>query len=522
MCCEGNAACEQPRCLGPCESEELLPSSAGCSFIANRQLHLVDGLLAWHGIEDEREEWDSLVIANPSTELIATVQAYFIPEGQDEEQLFEDPDTGSTDPITLAPGELYEFKLTNDFAMGEFTVFRAGGMYRVEADAPIIAYQHSPYRAFVGNDSSLLLPENTLGNRYVVASYNPHSAQAEFLGRPSYFEMIAIEDGTQVSWLAQFRPTSGNGLPIETVERGEWSPVIKMNRFETLRVTASYNHHLENPDKQDVSGTVIESNKPIWVMAASRCSRVPRRFPPESGMEPVGPELGFCDPLQELLIPIRYWGDEYVLAHAPPRGNERHYWRIYGGEEGATVEASEDVEGLPYTFRSVGDFVEVSTANEQNVVLTADGVFMPVGYMQSRHKTGELPDDQTTERGDPSMWQLIPVGQWLSRYVFVTGKDFTQHYVQVTRSLGGPDVLLDGDPVDTLGNWTWEAVGDYEVITPQISEDLHTIESEGDFGIIQFGVSSTPQPGCEDPLGIDCNSTYAYPGGMKAEPFFEG
>ncbi len=498
MCCEGNATCPEARCLGPCEAEDLLPSSAGCSFIANRQLHIVDGLLEFHGLTDERDEPDAIVIANPSTELIATVQAYFVPEGKNKEEPFGEP-------VTLAPGEFEVYDLNTAFVAGTTTMFRSGGMYRVQSDAPIIAYQHAPFRAFPGNDSSMLLPEATLGTDYVVASYNPHHEQNEGLGRPTYFEIIATEDETDVRWHAQFAATSGNGLPVDEVPEGEWSASIRMNRYDTLRVTASRNANQEDRDRQDVSGTVVESNKPIWVVGASRCSRVPVRDEPE---------LGFCDPLQELLIPMSFWGQTYVAAHPPLRDTERHHWRIYGADQGTTVSASIDVEGLPYTFQSRGDFVEVSVPNGSNFVLEGDGAFMPVGYLESRHKTGE-PEEEQTDKADPAMYQLIPVGQFLSRYVFVTGLEWTVHYVQVVRPLDGPEVMLDGAPIEVF-----EQVGEFEVANVEVGEGLHTVESTAPIGITQFGLAFSELPGCADPLGVVCNSSYAYPGGMKSEQIY--
>jgi hypothetical protein len=497
MCCDGTDLCPTPRCFGPCESEDLLPSSAGCSFIANRQLHLVEGVFEYHGLLDERHEPDAIVVANPNTEMIATIQVFRVPEGKSKEEEYGEPHT-------LAPGEYDVYEIDTAFVAGTSTMFRSGGMFRIESDAPVVAYHHAPYRAFLGNDSSMLLPESALGNVYVVASYAPHSATPLGIGRPSYFEIIAVENQTTVSWMAQFAATGGNGLPVKEVLEGEWSQEIKMNRFDTLRVAASRNYNQDNHNLQDVSGTVVVADKPIWVVGASRCSRVPVRE------EPVA---GYCDPLQELLLPLEYWGSSYVVAHPPLRTSERHYWRVYGAEAGVTIDADRDIPGLPYTFESRGDFVEIVVPYETSFMLTGSGAFMPVGYLQSRHQNGE-PTEEMAAYGNPAMYQLVPTGQFLNRYVFATGVSWDDHFVQITRQVGSAEVRLNGDVVEAFD----EQIGDYEVATVPIEEGTHIIDSIDDFGIVQFGWAWGEHEACEAPVSPNnqCHSSYAYPGGMKS------
>ena len=97
------------------------------------------------------------------------------------------------------------------------------------------------------------------------------------------------------------------------------------------------------------------------------------------------------------------------------------------------------------------------------------------------------------------MTQAIPVEQYLSRYAFVTGLEYTQHYVQVIRAAGNADVMLDGAAV--TGYYT---VGDYEVADWEIAEGSHFARSEGAFGVTQVGYTPV--------------TSYAYPGGMALAP----
>lgn len=512
-CVEGNGPEVADRCLGPCESEDILPSSAGCSFIANRQTHLVDRLGLVLDVPESDWEPDGFVVANAGGDLIATVQLYEIPEGMNVEEPFGEP-------FTLGPGEFRQFDLDSSIVLGASTALRAGGMLRVDADAPVIAYHHAPYRAFVGNDSSLMLPESALGKNYVVASYPPHYVQHQGAGEPTYFEIIAVENDTQIRWLAQFAATAGNGLPIDQVEEGEWSQDVKLNRYETLRVTASRNVNEENPHLRDVSGTVIEADKPIWVVGASRCSAVPISDDLTTG----------CDPLQEVLIPMEYWGDEYVAGHSPLRTTEQHHWRIYGADQGVEVTTSPPQDGTPYTFQSRGDYVDVVSEHGESFTVNSDGAVMVVGYLQTRDQTSDDPEEEPVQIGDPAMYQLVPTGQFLNNYVFVTGIDWDTHIVQVTRTVDGPDVFLDEVLLQDLEDddsltVTFETVppGDYELVTVVgITEGAHQIRSAGPFGITQFGWANGEHDACQPPYSGQgtCQTSYAYPGGMRSEPIF--
>ncbi|MEX1365420.1 MAG: IgGFc-binding protein, partial [Nannocystaceae bacterium] len=486
--CAETDSCEQDRCIGPCDIEADLPSSAGCSFIANRQLHL------------EETSPDGLVVANPNTELPATIQFYRTPEGERKEEAVGEP-------IVLNPEQDYLFELDANFVLGTSSQFRTGGTYRVESDVPIIAYLHSPLVVDRGNDSSMLLPETTLRRDYVVFSFSPHEEQPQGQGEPSYFEIVALEDFTTVTWTPPV-DTAGTGINIDFVPAGETSSPLPMNRFDTVRIAASANFQ-EDADLRDVSGTVIKSDKPIMVVGASRCSRVPVRT--EEGQE-----LGRCDPLQEVLIPLDYWGERYVAAHSPIRDTERHWWRIYSGTADVRITAeaglgcSEPVlndsnctapnvfDGEGCTLAARGDWIQVDVNNQCSFFLDSNntGAFMPVQYLQSsRHPTE--PAAESTGIGDPAMYQMVPVEQFLSRYVFSTGRGFDFDYVQVIREVGGPSVFLDNQSVTGFN----PVNATYEVADVQISEGAHVIESNVPFGIVQFGYSSDgPSDNCNSQI----------------------
>lgn len=506
--CDANDSCmpcsaEDPECtgavcVGPCESSQDVPSSAGCSFFATGML-----ISASQGgsIEDAS---DAVVLANPNTEGDATVQIYLAPKGSNVEQPVGDP-------ILLAPGETFLFVFEEDLTDnqsngGGTSKYQSGGVYHVVSDLPIIAYQHTPLTEVGTNESSLLIPEENLRQDYVIYNHTPYA-------EPGYFVVVAVENQTTVRWTPTVE-TAGNNLPLPFVEAGQTGE-YKLNRLDTMRIAASAN--LGRPEcQQDLSGTVIESDKPIMVLSAvvgarvpycnsTGCTNNPQVLESIPGCEP--PEyledLACCsttDHIQEVNIPLDYWGKLYVGAHSPLRGTEEHYWRVFAGDDNVTITTDPPQPGTPIVLAKRGDYAELVLPNATSVVFEGDKPFMPVQYTTIHIYANDM--------GDPAMAQSIPVEQFLSRYAFVTGIGYDIHYVQVIREAGAAPVYVDGTEVGG-----YYMIGNFEISDVVVEEGSHEIRSDDPFGIIQWGYDGKK-------MGDNAPSAYGYPGGMKVEQIF--
>lgn len=462
--CDAYQECRGGQCVGPCELAQDLPSSAGCSFFANAMLHRLP------------DDPDAMVVGNPNDE-IATLQLYYTPVGKRVEEAVGDP-------VMLMPGNTEVFYMDMRSLGSAPTWFRTGGTYRVESDFPIVAYQHSPLEARASNDSSMLLPESALRGDYVVLSYPPFEDDTHPWGNgfPSYFTIIGTEDGTTVEWTPPV-DTEGDG-PVPYVMAGETGSQ-KVNRFDTLRIAAA---RIDGQPaiEQDVSGTVIRADKPIWVVGAVSCAYVPHI------------DGGFCDHLQELLFPLNYWGRQYVGAAAVVRGDVDQYWRVFAGSDDVTISTEPVQPGTPLTLAKRGDYQDVVLPKGTSVVFSGDKAFMPVQYIAS----------DSMQRSPPAMYQTVPVAQFLDSYAFVTGVTYEENYVQIIRAAGAADVIVDTDVVTG-----YDPVGDFEVANVLIGQGEHTATSDDPFGIIQFGFSSKDDEG-------DWEGSYAYPGGLKVDVIY--
>ncbi len=463
-------------CVGPCELATA--SSVGCEFVAIR-------VRSSNGGQDPAEYYDALVVGNPDSQAIE-VQLYFTPDLSHQEAAM-----GA--PVLLAPGEAHIFELTDD-PVATYSTYNIGGVYRVKSDLPVVAYLHSPLQNSRSNDASLLLPVRSLRGEYVITSYPAYvdpKNPGGYGGRPSYFNVVALEDNTLFEWTPP-RDTAGDGVPVKMVPAFETGQLSLLAR-DIVQIGARTTEDMDFA-VQDISGTVVRADKPVWVLGGTSCARVP-----------FGSE-GFCNHLQEQMIPTEYWGTRYIAAHSPLRGKENHYWRVYAGADKVQVWTDPGQAGGSWLFEKKGDFVDLEVPSGKSFTFQGLGPFMPVQYLASNTEADGI--------GDPAMYQTIPVDQFLERYVFVTGAGYGQNYAQVVRLQGAADVLLNGEKV--TGYYSVVAVGlNFEVadvpLGPGETPRVFVAESDDAFSVSVIGYTTAGE-----------ESAYAYPGGMKLEVINEG
>ncbi len=481
VCSENGDGGSKTSCIGPCEKASGTPSSVGCEFLGIRAR-------SFNGADDPVKFFDALIVGNPDKVETAEVQLYFASNGSG-------TDEPLGDLVSLAPGESHIFQMTTS-PIGGYSAVRSGGVYRVVSDIPVVAYQHSPLENSASNDSSMLLPTRSLRQDYVIASYPPFADKTtpdDKNGRPSYFNVIALENDTTIEWTPR-ATTFGNGFPFVNVAPGE-TGTITINRGDVMQVGAASPEGDTDYFKHDVSGTLVHSDKPIWVLGGTACAFVPFD------------STGFCNHLQEQMLPIEYWGTKYVGAHSPLRAAEPHIWRIYAGEAGVSVTTDPPQPGTPFTLNERGAFKEIIVGSGKSFTFQGTGPFLPVQYLVGSKQAGG--------KGDPAMYQMIPIEQFLDRYVFVTGVNYDTNYAQVIRVKGAADVKINNEVV--TGYYLINAVNglQYEVadwpLAPGDVPKVYVAESDDAFGVMVIGYQT---------LG-KAYSAYAYPGGMALKPLVE-
>jgi hypothetical protein len=463
------------RCRAPADG------AVGCAFALAPSLNLSDLFGA--------PEPDGVIVTHAGPDTIE-IQAFVVESGDLEEQPL-----GTR--VYLRPGERAMIPLPT-LPRPSVSQRAEGGFIRVVGDGPFAAVQYAPARAFVGNDSTLLQPDAVQGRRYVVTTYPPHYLHFQGVGEPSYVHVLAHADDTKVRFLPRHVDTAAGGDGVDAVPAGQWSDWIELDRNESILVVPDADVTASH-DRRDLSGTVIEASAPVQATVGTRCAAVPISADPRHN----------CDPMLEQAIAVEHWGRTYVAAHPPLRVDESHHLRIYAGASSLTITASG--EGLDTTFAlpELGEYRELEVAHGSNVVVTADGPVMVVGYLQSREL--EDPVGGSAGLGDPAMYPFTAVEQFDDHYALATGIGWDTHFVQLVRPGGEAEVLLDDTPVVD-----WETVGDWKMAIVEVDEGTHELRATVPFGVTQFGINNSRRDACVpfSPTGT-CQTSYAHAGGMR-------
>ncbi|MBI5531408.1 MAG: IgGFc-binding protein [Deltaproteobacteria bacterium] len=425
-------------CVSLCVVAEKAPSSVGCSFFA----------LNMDNFNEANP--DAVVVGNTSATLTAIVNFYGSPGGVE---------TAIESNVQIPPQGQHTFMIPNGAGdvIESGSALRVGGSFRVASDIPVIAYQHSPLQPQATNDASCLIPESTLGTHYVIGSYT------DALGSyPSYFNVVASQDNTSVTFTVPVATQGGTGVPALAANG---STTVVMNRYDTLQVVAP---------GSDITGTDLTATAPVAVFGAVECAQVP-------------PGATYCDHVEEQSIPVRNWGKKYVGAHAPLRsGTEHFFWRILAQTDNTTVTTTPPQTGFPKTLNK-GQFYEFWTT--QSFMFEGDQPFAAFQYVSGQ-------DAFNAGTGDPAMITAIPVEQFLKSYVILTPSGYTFDYVQVIRTTAD-DVIVDGTPIPAN---EYSPVGAYTVADHKVAAGSHSLTSTSPFGIVGVGYTGV--------------TSYGYPGGF--------
>lgn len=344
--------------------------------------------------------------------------------------------------------------------------------FRVTSDSPITAMQINPIGgapSFVP-DASMLLPINSLGQAYYGMGYGS-----------GFVIVVATEDGTTIN-------TDGG--------------MFVLDAFDT------YTFNLPDP-----TGFFVGSDHPVAMFSGSSCVNVPAG-------------AGWCDHIEEAVIPLAAWGTSYVAARHPHRQPMLHpapesvYWRVIAGVDAMTitVEPAGIVPGNQIALAAAGDWFELSST--ESFVLTApdDEPFMAVQFMAGGstvfNATGCAPGPAV---GDPYMMQMVPAAQWLTSLPFLTDTSYAMDFVLLVREAG---VQVELDCLGVVDASHFEAIPGtpYEVGTVEL--DIDGLGGEGTcVDGQQFVVSDGPVGVMVG--GYDCAASYGYPGGLSLDALWE-
>ena len=401
-------ACQAGECVSLCDIETDAPSSYGCLFYA------VD--------MDQNDVSEDA----PFGVVVSNVEAGF-----SSAVTVEARDAGVWYPVltsTVAPltSELFTLprREIDDSGINE------GGAYRITTSVPVVAYQFNPIfgSGWYLTDASLLLPVEAWGTEYRIPGWmeQPEGDRPQH----SSLDVVAMVDGTVVTVTPACETLSGPGVAVASPT----APVqVVLDEGDVLQLGSA-------AEGLSLAGShvVTDASTPVAVFAGHECAYIP------------GDGYCCCDHLEEQILGMHTWGQEYLAARIPPRATTPEYavWQFVAGNGAVTLtfDAHADVIGLPASSSlgagEVASYLVSGTpADPGDFAVTGDAPFLLTQYMVCA--------DVATEDavGDPSMVQAIPAEQWLSEYVVLVPPTWEQDHLLLTR-VQGTTVEVDGQDVD--------------------------------------------------------------------------
>jgi hypothetical protein len=370
--------------------------------------------------------------------------------------------------------------------------------FRVESNLPVTVHQFNPRnnsQAVYSNDASLLLPQATLGTRYM------------FLGWPTFQYRGSTTWGRATATVVASRADTEVTItsPVE-IRAGDDLPGIAANTPTTFALELGDVLNLETADGPlDLSGLLVESTAPVSVFSGHACANVPTAVP-------------YCDHLEQQVYPVTAWGTSYLATKFMPRGTEDDVWRVLAAEDGTLLQTRPAIEGVDGVTLNAGQVLEF--ASRLDFEISGSGPISVAQFMvgseypiDAAQPCTRLPDvncaipgaalcnDGATAIGDPAFLLSVPTAQFLESYLLLTPADYEEDYANLIFP-DGATLTLDGEPLDTTAATAIGSTG-WNVLRQPMRAGRHEVVGTAAFGITAYG--------------YDCNVSYAYPGGLSVE-----
>ncbi len=325
------------------------------------------------------------------------------------------------------------------------------------------------------SDASLLVPATAMTGNYRVTSYPAWPAEQV----PSYVGVTATADATtlkvKVSSLGEI--LGGTGVTA-TAKDGVLQ--LSLNAGDVVELVGGITAG------SDLSGSLVQADKPVQVIAGSSCMQVPNA-------------IKACDHIEESVLPAETLGKHYFVARPTGPGGApvAHVVRIYGNVDGTKLSYPAGTPLNAPAAINAGQVFDMGLVNEDFEIL-ADNEFAVAMFQQGGAAVDPLAP-QGTRKGDPSQSQATAVEQWRKSYIFIAPDDYTVNYVDVIQPMDA-SIIVDGASSIAPVKVGTSDFGVARVTLSGGAGGVHVVLGDKPFGI--------------QVLGYAPYTSYQYPGGL--------
>ncbi len=515
--CDTTQGCSGGKCIAACDAAVANKSSVGCEYFAhNPRMIFGAGCFALY----VANTWNSDVSVTSDIDgtTIDLSKYTYLPSGTGQSLTMKPIGQGGTIPegqvgvVFLREGQDFGGGLSTACGYGVTVAetdpaaaawadpatgtSNAAKALHVVASAPVVIYDILPFgggRSQV-TDASLLLPTSTWDTNYIAITPRP-------LGNNTLnpaISIVASSDNTNVTINPSVAIAAGTGVAATAASTPITYPLSK---GQVLRI--------EQAD--DLLGSIISSNNPIGLWGEQQCINI---------------DASACDGSHEQIPPIRAFGSEYVYGRYRDRVDnmdETPPTRITGAVDGTTLTWDPSPTGAQATLgkgqsfevRSSGPFIVKSQDTQHpfyvGTYMTGGGAF-------------------ANGNGDPEFVNVVPTGQYLSKYVFFTDPTYPETNLVFIRKLGADNAFHDVtlDCAGTLTGWmpvgssgqyqiTWRDLVRHDFVGQNGCDNgSHESHSDGPYTLTVWGWG-TAESGTQTTGVYSQWTSYAYPAGASVQ-----
>ena len=460
--------CNKGKCSEACEPPER-NTNRGCNFFtANLPNH---------------ESYKiGFIVHNPS-KLTAKVQLFNGTRG-----------LGSAE---IKPGKQATITVDEGTDMVDGSAFQKGWGFELSSNVRVEAMQISPIVITTQNtitqrssDGTMLLPYAALGDLYYAIAA-PVSGKDDM----SYVAVVGSYPNTKVTITAATDTLAGTGIPA--LKKGQKHNVTLQRKDLVVLATKTLG--------ADITGTEIKADQRVAVFGGNSCLNLPAG-------------KSHCDHVQEQLLPVGSWGPSYVATKFKARGKtpEKDHWRIFGPAKGAISVTISTGKAAPVVKKlKAGEIYDYETTESFAV---RSSVFFAVAHFAVGQAAVPMPLDKTFSEGfdskekcptsasegnlgDPAMSIVVPHRNFAESYDVLVPSNYKYDFLTITipSRVNKPLIVLDGKLVTQP---IIRIKGTYYFHTQmRITDGYHTVTANGPIGL--------------ELHGYDCNTAYAYNGGIE-------
>ncbi len=364
----------------------------------------------------------------------------------------EIPGISFTTTFSVTPEEITTIQLPSTAAVTSNDLIEKKGIH-ITAKQEVTVYGINQMQ--FSTDAFLALPINVLNedkdSDYIIMSYTNLNSSIT-----SEFGLVGTENNTKVTIIPSKNvPGHPSGVPF----------TINIGKGETYQLQAT------GSSTNDLTGTIVSSDKPIAVFGAHVCANVP-------------PNTTFCDHIVEQLPPTTTWGEKFVTVPLATR-LKGDIFRILSSTNNTKVEVK-GIKGFTQSFTiNRGEFRELDIPSNEYTEITSSNPILVAQFSKGDES------DPTIVNGDPFMLLVPSLEQFLSAYTITTPKTgFTLNFVNIIapkKAIG--NITLDGSIIPAS---TFTAIGSSEFYAAQVDIKLgtHNLKGNAPFGVSIYGFAN--------------------------------